>query len=345
MPDLLIIGNGECFHVGAHFLNAARALEIPVELLDVREASEAPAWKRHVDWWLRGRRLPRMDEFGRRVLAIAREHRPRLLLATGIAPITRDCLREIRQLGAACCNFLTDDPWNPAHRAPWFCEALPAYAWIFSPRTANSDDLLQAGCRNVAHLQFAYAPEIHFPEQPLPTEQQHFDCDIMLAGGADPDRLPYVRALIAAGLRVALYGGYWDRHADLRPFARGHADPSTLRKATGAARLVLGLVRRANRDGHAMRTFEVPAMKGCLLLEDTEEHRGLFGADGEAVCYFSNLEELVARARALISNPTLRDRLSTRAHALVVNGGHTYADRLRKIFATVPELNRELSPA
>ena len=345
MPDLLIIGNGECFHTGAHFLNAARTLDLSVELLDIREASAGPSWKRRASWWLRGRRSPRMKEFSQRVLSFSKEHRPRLLLATGIAPLTRDCLDALGRLGVVRCNFLTDDPWNPAHRAPWFLEGLTSYDWIFSPRTANMEDLRRIGCQNVAHLQFAYAPEIHFPEAPKANEQSQFDCDVMLAGGADADRLPYVRALIAAGFKVALYGGYWERHAELRPCARGHAHPSTLRKATGAARVVLGLVRRANRDGHAMRTFEVPAMKGCLLLEDTDEHRKLFGPDGEAVRYFSTPEQLVARARELIADAPLRNRLASRAHAVVVNGGHTYASRLRQIFATVPAPDRELSPA
>ncbi|MCI0363854.1 MAG: glycosyltransferase, partial [Phycisphaerales bacterium] len=220
-----------------------------------------------------------------------------MLLAVGIAPLIRRDLERIAHLGIARVNFLTDDPWNPAHRAPWFLNALPEYDWFFSPRTANIEDLTRAGCRNVNRLRFAYAPEIHFPEEPAPNERAQFEGDVMLAGGADSDRLPSARALIKAGFKVALYGGYWDRHADLRPFARGHADPAILRKATAASKVVLGLVRRANRDGHAMRTFEVPAMKGCLLLEDTDDHRTLFGADGEAVVYFKTIDDMVARTK------------------------------------------------
>jgi hypothetical protein len=157
--------------------------------------------------------------------------------------------------------------------------------------------------------------------------------DVLFAGGADADRLPYARALLGAGLKVALYGGYWDRHADLGPHWRGHADLATLCRVTPAAKLVLCLVRRANRDGHAMRSFEAPAMGGCLLMEDTEEHRELFGAEGECVVYFRDADEMVAKAKALLPRAEERARLAAAAHQRICSGGHTYADRLRTMLA------------
>jgi spore maturation protein CgeB len=105
-------------------------------------------------------------------------------------------------------------------------------------------------------------------------------------------------------------------------------DEAGLRKATAAATVCLGLVRRANRDGHSMRTFEVPAMNGCLLAERTADHLELFGADGDAVRYFEGPDDAVQQVVALLADNGMRDRLVTRARELVVSGRHTYADRL-----------------
>src|SRR2546428_7692956 len=102
----------------------------------------------------------------------------------------------------------------------------------------------------------------------MPTEVP----DVMFAGGADADRLQYVRSLIAAGLKIALYGGYWDRHADLKPYWRGNVDFAPLRRATSAAGIGLCLVPHAKPDGKAKRTFQGPAFRGCLLIEGTPEH-------------------------------------------------------------------------
>jgi spore maturation protein CgeB len=157
----------------------------------------------------------------------------------------------------------------------------------------------------------------------------------MVAGGGDRDRIELVAPLIRAGFRVALYGGRWDRFHETRAAARGVVDATGLRRATGAARICLGLVRRANRDGHCMRTYEVPAMGGCFVAEDTPDHRALFGADGDAVAYFSGAAEAIDKVAALVRRADLRLSLMQRAQAIVTTGGHSYADRLQAMWRTV----------
>jgi spore maturation protein CgeB len=98
-----------------------------------------------------------------------------------------------------------------------------------------------------------------------------------------------------------------------------------------SAAVCLGLVRRANRDGHSMRTYEVPAMRGCVLTERTADHEALFGADRDAVAYFSTIAEAVTQARALLDAAEMRARLAARAHDLITGSAHTYADRLTTI--------------
>jgi hypothetical protein len=331
---LVIVGNGDPVHVGAHLRRAGAALGLDVTLCDVREAYGESRWLAGASWWLRGRRPGRLRWFGERVVETCRRVRPEVLVATGIAPLDRAALDALGALGIARVNYLTDDPWNPCHRAPWFLRALPAYEHVFSTRRTVLDELRAAGCARVSHLPFAYAPDVHFPEPPrTPAERARFGADVVFAGGADRDRVPYVDALLRAGFHVALYGGYWERFPATRPHARGHADWATLRRALGGARVALCLVRRANRDGHAMRTFEVAATGACMLTEDTEEHRELLGADGTTTTYFRSADEMVEKARRLVAADAERARLGAALHRLVTAGGHTYADRLRTMLA------------
>ncbi len=330
-PDhrLLIVGNPEPIHIGAHLLNAARSLGLSVELCDSNDAFAAPWPVAKFNWRLRGRRPSRLNDFSRRVVESCQRLRPKWLVSTGISPIAEWALEAIGKVGTQRLNFLTDDPWNPAHYAPWFMKALPLYDHVFSPRRANLEDIRLLGCRQVSYLQFAYAPELHFAEPPATdAERESFASDTMFAGGADPDRVSYVAALVKAGLNVALYGGYWTRFAETKPYSRGHADPQTLRKAVGGAKAALCLVRRANRDGHSMRTFEVPAMRSAMLVEDTEEHREIFGEEGEAVVYFNSVDQLIEKARLLKESAEERQRLARASHEMIVNGKHTYKDRL-----------------
>lgn len=333
---LVVVGNSDEVHVGAHFYRAVHGLDLSATLCDTKKAFEAPAWRVKFNWWCRGHRPTRLRQFSGHVVRTCWEFQPAWMLATGIAPLDAHALRDIGNLGVKRLNFLTDDPWNPAHRAPWFMEALPHYDYVFTPRRAVIESLRQIGCRNVSYLPFACAPELHFPEKPEDKEERaRLEADVIFAGGADRDRVPYIEALIRAGIRVALYGGYWNRYRPTRSYARGCADAWTLRRAITASKIGLCLVRQANRDGHVMRSFEVPAIGACMLAEDTAEHREIFGDDGKAVAYFRTRDDMVEKARWLLAHDAERRRLAKAGHRLITTGKHTYRDRLETMLQTV----------
>jgi spore maturation protein CgeB len=185
-------------------------------------------------------------------------------------------------------------------------------------------------------LPFGYAPSQHFPEPPATDDEKNaFAADVVFVGGADADRVPLVTTLIRQEFTLALYGGYWERYAETRATARGHIGAGAVRKAVAGARVALCLVRRANRDGSAMRTFEVAAMGACMLAEYTDEHRAILGEDGEAVVYFRSPEEMVARLRWLLANDDERRRLGRTVRERITARHHTYADRLQTMLSDV----------
>jgi spore maturation protein CgeB len=332
LKSLLLVGVNGVEHCGYHFHAAAAGLSLPTSFCDIGEAYRGPWLWRKANWSLRGRRPARLSWFSAKVAELCRRQSPDMVLCTGLVPLDAAALRAIGEQGARRVNFLTDDPWNPAHRAPWFLEGLPLYDTVYSPRQANLESLRALGCRDVRYLPFAFAPQAHYPESISAEERRALGSDVIFAGGGDADRVPYVAALRQAGLQVALYGGYWDRFPETRNLSRGMASPELLRKAIRSARIALCLVRRANRDGHCMRTFEVPAVGGaCMIAEDTAEHRAIFGPDGEAVRYFRDTAGMLETARRLLSAPEERERLAHAAHRLIVEGGHTYQHRLMTI--------------
>jgi spore maturation protein CgeB len=298
--------------------------------MDSRAAYEAPAWLRAINWRLLGRRPVHLHAFGREVLRTCEEFKPHVLITTGLAPVSRAVLEKISELGIRRLNFLTDDPWNPAHRAQWFMHALPVYDIVYSPRRAMLADLEHVGCRQVRFLPFGYDEDLFFSPS---KETVSPGTDVVFAGGADADRVPYMAAFIEHGFDLALYGEYWHRQPATRAVAKGQADVETLRKAIASAKVALCLVRRANRDGSCMRTFEVPAVGACMLTEDTPEHHEIFGDEGEAVLYFDDLASMLEKARKLCNDEVLRIRLAENAHRLITTGGHTYRHRLAAMLA------------
>jgi spore maturation protein CgeB len=78
-----------------------------------------------------------------------------------------------------------------------------------------------------------------------------------------------------------------------------------------------------------MRSYEAAACGGCLLVEDTAEHREIFA---DTVTYFGDTRTLVGQARRLLSDPDRRKTSALAAyHRIVTDGKNSYADRLRTI--------------
>ena len=330
-PRLLIVGNRGGTNIGHSLGCAAARLGIRATLADACQSMQGPGWLRRCRWHLCGHQPLRLGRFSDTVLRLCEEYRPDVLLVTGITPPEHKRLKAVGKLGIIRVSFLTDDPWNPSHRAAWFLKALSEYDFVFSPREANREDLRGVTAGVVQYLQFGYDPKLFFPGQ----GSKEFVADVMFAGGADADRAAYIGALARSGFTVRLYGSYWERYPETRHLTSGQADVAVLREAVANTRVALCLVRKANRDGHSMRTFEVPAMRGCAVMERTPEHVAIFGEDGRHVLYFGTIDEMRERVAWLLEHPEERERLADAGYRLITSGGNTYQDRLASILRVV----------
>jgi spore maturation protein CgeB len=325
---LALLGTMGGTHVGGSFARSAAKLGIRTILFDAELAAAAPRVLRSLSWHLMDRTPLHLNRFSNELVEACARAKPEILIATGMAPLTKSALRALGQLGIVSVNFSTDDPWNPAMRSNWHLRALPLYELVFSPRRSNLDDFRRLGCASVRYLPFGYDESLFAcgtSSGDLPAY------DVLFIGGADPDRVSFMAEFMRHGPPVTVGGGYWERYSAFRANALGIRPPEVVRGLTAAAKVNLCLVRRANRDGHVMRSFEIAAVGGCMLAEDTGEHREIFGPEGEAVVYFRTAKEAAERARALLCNPSERKRLAAGLHLRIVGGAHTYADRLTTI--------------
>ena len=320
-------------HVGYHLMQAADKLRIPYRVMSPALAFDAPWLISKFNWHLRGHRPSKLEQFGRRALELAHSIRATHVIATGIAPLPKATVRALRNEGMRVVNWLTDDPWNAAHKAPWFVETIPEYDVVFTPRSAITDDLRAAGARAVEMMPFAYCSSCHFAARRYDERSA-----VSFVGGADADRVGYMRALIKAGVDLELYGGYWNEKRGLGDSARGFVDTAGYRAVVAGTAVSLCLVREANRDAHVMRSYELPAMRACILAQDTPDHRELYGADGETVRYFSSEADVAARAQELLRDGAERERLAVAVHSRVVRPENSYYARLESLLWPGPTI-------
>ncbi|NCY21828.1 hypothetical protein EBX31_07720 [bacterium] len=306
-------------------------------MLDVRTAYLGPSLWRRFAWHCLQRRPPRWFFFQNAFSQAVARFQPGMVLTTGLTPLAKKVLQKARPQIGGLFHYSTDDPWNSGQRAQWFLESLTAYDGVFSTRKANLGEFAALGVKT-SHLPFGYDQDLYFwdSNRGIPDSKCE-KAKVFLAGGADNDRVILLRALVNAQIDLSLYGDYWERAKSLKPFWQGRADPSQIRKEAVDSMVSLLLVRRANRDGSAMRSFEIPACGACCVAENTEEHREMFGPDGEAVLYFKTPEELVRRVKEAFGNPELRAKLRANAHRVITGKPNTYVDRLKAILEKMSE--------
>lgn len=328
---LLLVGPTGGMHLSHCFERAAQDLGLEASIADTRAAAGSLKLLQSLRWRL-FHTPAGLERFSASVLAQAATTGAGVLFGVGLVPLRARELEGLGRLGVRRCIYLTDDPWTRNARSRWLLEALPHYDLVCTPRRVTLSELRALGCAQVRYLPFAYDERQLYPEAPQDdAERERLRADVTFVGGGDVDRVPFVSALARAGLNVHLYGGGWDRFPETRPYHKGIAQPPLVRRSLGAATVAPCLVRRANRDGHVMRTFEVPAVRGCMLAERTYEHLDLLGPEGERVLYFETPEELVAQTRRLVADPALRERLAAACHAHITGGHNTYRDRLRAV--------------
>jgi len=342
---ILLVGIDRIPHLGRSFRSALTRMGHEVRVVDPRRAYTVldrrplrPFKKRIFGETPSGQALFRLL-LRRSTTAF----RPDLILAAG-ACLSADLIVELRDRTAArVAMYSTDNPFNPAVSQDFVRQALPAWDVIATPRSATIPELRGHCSGDVFYLPFGYDPDLHYPEAPsTDAERTHFGSDASFLGGCDVDRVPYLDPLARADdLNVRFFGGYYDFTPALKKRSSPPAYGRDYRLAMGGTKVAICLVRRANADGHVMRTFEAPACGAFLLAERTPDHEEMFREGQEAV-FFGSPEEMLDKTRYYARNSKARIKIATGGYRRVTETGNTYEDRLKALLDRLAE-NRNWS--
>ena len=335
LPLLLIADTSVPEALGSKFLRGAQQAGLdPKRDLVVAYTSPAPAFspsmgrlRGKVFYRLADRRSWEWSGFQRMLVGLVEQHTPRLVLVTGILPLKPRVFDAIRASRGQVVNYLTDDPWNPIHRRRCFLRNLKHYDHIFSTKEALRQRLEAAGTPSTSWLPFAYDPALHYPiahKDPEPA-------DVLFVGTGAAERLPWLDALAdLPGVRRRIHGNNWEGFSTCGWEKSPAVVAEDYCRAMGSARVVLGLLRQANGDLSTDRSYEIGAIGGCGLYQDTSEHRMLLENYPDAG-FFKDPSELRARVQALLKDPELQQQLRQAGALALRKPEQTYGARLRAI--------------
>lgn len=332
---LLLVGGDQGTEVAGSLAHVASGLSIDWTLARASEAFSGSRWRRAIGWHLLGHRPLKIAQFSEAVVAMAKAHQASHLLCAGLSPVLSEALRELGRAGVRRLAFLTDDPWAKDVRSAWYMRSLREYDHVFTPRRSNIAELKLATPAEVSYLPFGYDERYCYPSGSNWYETSSIpglmESNVLFVGGADPERLAALRALLDAGVSVVVCGSGFDGLSGRGLIKLGQTSIEAIRELTWRVPISLIMPRRINRDGHVMRTIEAAAMGGCLLAERTPEHAELLGLEGDGASYFGSHEELISQVKRLLANPERRARMRLALVSHMDRGRHRYSDRLQSM--------------
>lgn len=248
-------------------------------------------------------------------------------------------VRELKRTGAWVAIINHDDFFslNPANVSAAQRAALPEWDFVFATRKANVDEVRPYN-PNVEFFRFAYYPRIHRPVEVDPATEPQWVSDVAFVGTWEKERAALMEHLVRrVDADYAVWGSQWSKLAPwspLRRYVRGseiYLDDQC--RAIGAAKVSLGFLRKKNRDVYTVRTFEIPACNGVLLGERTAEHRSIYREGVEAEFFdAADPDDLASAVRRVLGDDEHRESVRLAGLQAVRRGGHTYRDRLARLF-------------
>ena len=166
-----------------------------------------------------------------------------------------------------------------------------------------------------------------------------YQFDVLFIGTAEKERIDSLNYLAQNGIKINIYGGGWNKvnkttlHNNL-VINEYDLIGSDYADAISCSKISLCFLRKINRDLHTSRSIEIPACKGFMIAERTNEHLDLFEENKEAV-YFSNDCELLEKVKYYLENEKERLSISNNGYNKCVKKDYSYDNMVKKILGKI----------
>ena len=238
--------------------------------------------------------------------------------------------------------FSPDDLLNPLNTNRHMKRGIKEYDCVFTPRKFALDEILAMGVKRAEYLPFAFDPLISHPIDVSKEDRRRFGSDVVFVGTYEKERLVILEGLGVYDL--AIWGNAWNKISRFSPIRKSvrfqEVVGDGILKVFGSSKVVLGFLRKKNRDTHTMRTFEIPASGAFMLHERTDEALSFF-EEGKEADYFSTLEELKEKINFYLKNDEKRKNVAIAGHKRAISSGYSYFDRAKRVLKVYNEIKQK----
>lgn len=221
-------------------------------------------------------------------------------------------------------NYFTDPvPENDID----FLKTIPYYTAIFTYNSHYIPTWYWYGAKHVTYVPFASDERLHTPKKPKSDLFNYYSSPISYLGTWQPNVEIWPSIIQSFGLKI--WGNQWSKLPSSHPLreswqgeGKGLFEEFSL--ICSASDIVFNVIRAFNGQGHSMKTFEIPACKGFVITNRTEQQLDFFPED-KACVYFSTAEELIDKTEFYLKNEKPRKMIMEAAYEISLK--HRYKDR------------------
>ena len=246
--------------------------------------------------------------------------------------IKPNTLKFIKIRGIKSVSWSNDDMYGWHNRSYWYSKGLKYYDLVVTQKSYNCDshELPSLGAKTYFQNK-AFEPTIHKPVD----DCKAFDCvhAVVFIGAKEQDRLEHLLYLAEHGIQVHIYGWVVKEPNPLHDNIIIHDRflyEDEFCTAQGCSKIALNFLRKMNRDLQTSRSIEIPAVRGFMLAERTDEHMQLF-EEGKEAEFFSSKEELLQKVQYYLQHDTERLAIAKAGYDRCFKDNYTFENRMQDI--------------
>jgi len=251
-----------------------------------------------------------------------------------------DTLQAFIERGIPCYCLYPDVSFQDHGNTIWQC--APLYDCVFTTKSFHLDDpKVRNHTQRLQFVRHGFDAEVHRPIEGDAGLRASYGCDVSFVGVWSPKKESMLQHLINSipSIDLRIWGPAWEKAAaSVKKHWQGRGAYGDETSAIySLSKINLGLLSEAGTgtqqgDQTTARTWQIPACRGFMLHEDTEELKTFFKVDLE-VATFSTPSELLEKVEYYLANENDRCKLQIAGYERCQNQPYTYRSAVDAIVA------------
>lgn len=279
---------------------------------------------------------PPIQKYNKELVETANRMKPDVLWIDKGSWVFPSTVKHLQSKGAKVILYTPDSAFFH-NQSRWFNDNIPLFDGLVTTKLYEVEEYNRRKAANLIVKPPMYFKEYHYPVEPTAEEKARFECDAAFVGTFTEGRDKYLLPLLDAGVELKIWGNFWDRCKDPRlqqcvqgrgVFGRDYI------LGISCGRLSLGILNPLVPDTSTTRTVEIPATRGLLFAERTDEHRDMYEEDKEAV-FFNSVDECVEKALHYLNHPEERAAVVEAGFQRTLNSHYDAGSQIKDVLAEV----------